>query len=441
MKLGNLDIKSLYLGELPVTSMFLGNLPIPVEGGGEKEGDFKLIGLDDNLDEATGSDITCWGITEYTGSDTEIVMPSYHKGLPIKKIVDFEYSGLFEYPLYDSITSITLPENLEYLGDYALAYCNKVSSIDLPQSLTNIGAKNFYNWSSLQEISLPSGIDYIATDLFYSSGLTYIDIPEGVTSISYTAFSWCTNLEEIGLPSTLENIYDGAFVNIKSGGKVFYRGTIKDWLNIWEQASTINEETNPLRRSKDLYMLDPNGSTLFNGEWYSKVTTLNIPQTVTTIPNYSFNGCKSITTVNIPSGVTYVGGFSYCSALTEIRIPSTVTDLQYGCFRNCTSLRLVDIEEGLTSIVGSCFDSCGTSLQKVVIPLSVKTINMYAFAYDSQIKVYYKGTSSQWSSISQWNKNANYDKYIINNTRYYYSETNLGSGYWHYVNGEPTVWA
>lgn len=54
-------------------------------------------------------------------------------------------------------------------------------------------------------------------------------------------------------------------------------------------------------------------------------------------------------------------------------------------------------------------------------------------------KVYYKGTASEWGNISI---NSKENPYITDATRYYYSESQpTGSGnYWHYVNGEVTIW-
>ncbi|MBO4323293.1 MAG: hypothetical protein J5836_01380, partial [Clostridia bacterium] len=56
-------------------------------------------------------------------------------------------------------------------------------------------------------------------------------------------------------------------------------------------------------------------------------------------------------------------------------------------------------------------------------------------------KVYYKGMAEEWDNISI-NNEGDYNNYLINATRYYYSEeepTESGN-YWHYVDGVPTEW-
>lgn len=67
-----------------------------------------------------------------------------------------------------------------------------------------------------------------------------------------------------------------------------------------------------------------------------------------------------------------------------------------------------------------------------------------AFRYDSNLVVYFSGTSSEWSNSRISTYNYANDKYIINNTRYYYSEerpaSSVGS-YWHYVYDVPTIWS
>ena len=91
------------------------------------------------------------------------------------------------------------------------------------------------------------------------------------------------------------------------------------------------------------------------------------------------------------------------------------------------------------SIGNSAFYNC-SSLTSVVIGGSVTSIGDWAFvACSSLTSVYYQGTASEWSAISIAS-NLNYD--LTNATRYYYSETEPTEegNYWHYVDGEVTVW-
>ncbi|MBR2336724.1 MAG: leucine-rich repeat domain-containing protein, partial [Clostridia bacterium] len=141
--------------------------------------------------------------------------------------------------------------------------------------------------------------------------------------------------------------------------------------------------------------------------------------------------------------VTSIGedAFSWCDSLTSVVIGDSVTSIGRDAFRECDSLTSVVIGDGVTSIGYYAFYSCG-SLTSVVIGDGVTSIGYDAF-YDcySLTSVYYKGTSSEWSSISIDSGNSK----LTNATRYYYIENEAdvptdGGNYWHYVDGVPTKW-
>ena len=132
------------------------------------------------------------------------------------------------------------------------------------------------------------------------------------------------------------------------------------------------------------------------------------------------------------------GAFSGCSSLTSIAIPDSVTTIGDYAFHGCTSLTSVTIPDSVTSIGGSAFEDC-TSLTSVTIPDSVTSIGWYAFrGCTSLTSVYYNGTTEEWANISIGSYNDN----LINSTRYYYSETEPATdgNFWHYVDGKIVVW-
>ncbi len=110
------------------------------------------------------------------------------------------------------------------------------------------------------------------------------------------------------------------------------------------------------------------------------LTTVKIPDSVTSIGNSAFKGCRSLTTVEIPDSVTSIGAgaFSYCSSLTTVEIPDSVTSIGSSAFSDCSSLTTVEIPDSVTSIGDYAFCHC-TSLTKVKIPDSVTSIGEDAF--------------------------------------------------------------
>ena len=111
-----------------------------------------------------------------------------------------------------------------------------------------------------------------------------------------------------------------------------------------------------------------------------KLTSINIPNSVTTIGEHAFSGCDSLTSINIPNSVTMIGkgAFSGCDYLTSINIPDDVTTIGEGAFGGCHSLTNINIPNSVTTIGTGAFFYC-LSLTSINIPNSVTTIGKGAF--------------------------------------------------------------
>lgn len=134
----------------------------------------------------------------------------------------------------------------------------------------------------------------------------------------------------------------------------------------------------------------------------TKLTSITIPSSVTSIDWYAFSGCTGLTSITIPDSVTTIDWFAFygCTNLTTAAIGDGVTCIDAAVFSGCTKLSNVSIGKAVTTIGWSAFKDC-TSLIDINIPSSVDTIERYAFyGCDQLSNIVYCGSDEQWDAIT-----------------------------------------
>ena len=111
-------------------------------------------------------------------------------------------------------------------------------------------------------------------------------------------------------------------------------------------------------------LTDINSYTFY---WCRSLSSVVIPNSVTTIARYAFVSCDGLISVVIPNSVTYIGtyAFGYCN-LASITIPNSVVYIGEGAFCDCRSLTSIAIPSSVTHMGSNPFVSC-SGLEQITV--------------------------------------------------------------------------
>ena len=112
----------------------------------------------------------------------------------------------------------------------------------------------------------------------------------------------------------------------------------------------------------------------------SGLTSLNLPAGITSIGDDAFYGCSGLTSITLPAGITEIGGsaFNGCSRLTSLTLPAGITSIGGGAFYGCSGLTSLNLPAGITEIGGGAFGFC-SGLTSINLPAGITSIGEYAF--------------------------------------------------------------
>ena len=112
----------------------------------------------------------------------------------------------------------------------------------------------------------------------------------------------------------------------------------------------------------------------------ASLTSIDIPDSVTSMGYGCFVKCASLTSIIIPDGVTSIGdgNLAECTNLTSVTIPDSVKSIGISAFYKCASLTSITIPDSVTSIEANAFEEC-TSLKSIIIPDGVAIISQATF--------------------------------------------------------------
>ena len=212
-------------------------------------------------------------ITGYSGSGSEVIIPTSIDGHRIIRIADSVFMNNTE------IESVSVPYTVTSIESRAFYGCTELTSVTLSENLESIPSQAFMFCDKLASIYIPDGVKEISKEAFYGCWkLSSVTIPKSVTSIGDNAFSGCFDLESVTVEwtepipinaSTFEN-YANFTLYVPDGCKAAY------------EAADYWKEFKEIRKMSEMFILgDATGDGVVDISDYIGVANhiLGIPQT------------------------------------------------------------------------------------------------------------------------------------------------------------------
>lgn len=230
------------------------------------------------------------------------------------------------------IEEITLPEKITYQGvEYNVVGTNRTESNNWPTDNTEINA--------IKKVILPATINTIANHTFRNyKGLEYVEFKGTITTFNDAEFYSCSALKEVKFANP-----DAV---TKLGGYTFTSCSSLEALPLFNSVTVI-------------------GNNVF--QYCSKIPEIAIPDCLTYIGSYAFNGttCFTGADIVIPSGVTAVGAFAFQGVqIKSVKLSNIITRIEANTFQN-TKIKEFTIPASVTSLDKDFLN--GAPVEKIIV--------------------------------------------------------------------------
>ena len=271
-------------------------------------------------------DFEAGNLTPFDGVQEQITSISF--GYYVKHVPAYVCYGM------KNLATTSFSTNLVSIGEFAFSDCLALASFGLPSSLTKIGRYAFYGCKNIKEVAVPEKVTRLEDKTFMNcSALKTITIGEGVQSFGTGVLDGCSALTTVNWNA--KNCSD--FVDASS--EPFY-GTKK------------------------------------------QITSFNFGDAVEHVPAYLCYGMENLTSVTMPESLTTGGGRSFfmCKGITTLTMPR-VREIGEYAFAENLALKAIDFGTRLQTIGEDAFYNVTAVTKMTCLAFAPPTVVANGIAY------------------------------------------------------------
>ena len=249
---------------------------------------------------------------------------------------------------------IVLPESLTSLGESAFNDCRGIISVKIPSKIDTIPANAFYRCHSLVKVEAEANIKYFKNYSFYQCyALKSIPLGEGTLEIGTQAFLSCKALESVDLTS-VTTLSSEAFKDCLSLEAITFSNSLDYTASVFSNCGSLKKYKVSDKATKlcvvDGILYNKDKTTLYSCPPKYKLSSIEIPNTVKTIHADAFYNVETLTNIKISSSVTSIGNNAFRNtSVSTMYIPENVTSIGTYILADCNNLTWVVISSKISS--------------------------------------------------------------------------------------------
>lgn len=258
-------------------------------------------------------------------------------------------SSLTATTFHDATNNHTLT-----LGDYAFRNCATLPEVTFPRQLLSVGNYTYAQCPLLKTLSFPAMLESIGNYAFAEcTGLTQLTFEDSSKSVklgygarSNSGTSYLDNIPLFG-NTNLTYLYIGRNINYTAGEKYGY----SPFYNQSFLTDVRFSQSGTVSYCKDYLLYKVNNCK-----------TLTLPESLTSIGNWTFRGMAALESIVVPNAVTEMGTYAFANdtSLKSAKLSTSCPWLKEGLFSECNALQSITIPSAVTKMDGYMFTHCKT---------------------------------------------------------------------------------